>query len=422
MKPTIIHEPSTLGLRPTFGFGDRIGVATPGHATAVRNTRFSPVFAQQSPRELVRTGRTPEEVLSAARSGVEAVGWCTAWGADADHLKTEADAKAMAEAGFTMFTLDPSDLVAAAADRMGQSELESGLEGMLRQSGFESRKAFEDRYLGQSWNLSPELVMRFMDRLHLYRLAYKFGHAIAHAESLARSIQGVCAGRGFELEFAVDALAEPTSPMEHLFIGLELRRRKVPIVSFAPRFPGVFEKGVDFLGDLDVFERSLIGHAAVARYCGPYKLSVHSGSDKFMIYPLLARHCEGMIHVKTSGTSYLEAMRVIAIAETALFQEIVQCAMARYAEERLSYAVSARIDQVPDPLPLAPGELEIEFLDHAPGRQIMHVSYGAVLSGAQTRSGRPMKDAILEALESHATLYSDLLERHLGRHLQLLEG
>jgi len=96
--------------------------------------------------------------------------------------------------------------------------------------------------------------------------------------------------------------------------------------------------------------------------------------------------------------------------------------MARYAEERLSYAVSARIDQVPDPLPLAPGELEIEFLDHAPGRQIMHVSYGAVLSGAQTRSGRPMKDAILEALESHATLYSDLLERHLGRHLQLLEG
>ena len=64
-----------LGLSPSFGFGDRLGLATPGHIAAVRDTRFAPIFAQQSVRENARTHRTPQQVLEDARRAVEAAGW-----------------------------------------------------------------------------------------------------------------------------------------------------------------------------------------------------------------------------------------------------------------------------------------------------------------------------------------------------------
>jgi hypothetical protein len=140
-----------------------------------------------------------------------------------------------------------------------------------------------------------------------------------------------------------------------------------------------------------------------------------------MVYPLFAKHCEGMIHVKTAGTSYLEALRVVSIADHALFLEIVQYALSRFEEDRASYHISARLSQAPDPASLSPGELEIEFLDHFAGRQIMHVTFGSVLSQGRTVEGRTMKEAIREVLEANARLHSELLERHLGRHLQLLE-
>ena len=95
---------------------------------------------------------------------------------------------------------------------------------------------------------------------------------------------------------------EPTSALEHLFIGLELRRHKVPhVVSVAPRFIGDFEKGIDFKGDLKKFEASLREHVAIAKHCGPYKISVHSGSDKFTAYPVVGRVCGKLLHVKTAG-------------------------------------------------------------------------------------------------------------------------
>ena len=75
-----------ISLTPSFGFGDRLGLATPGHIAAVHGTGLAPVFAQQSVRENTRTGRTPQQVLDDARRAVEAAGWDAPWGADADHL------------------------------------------------------------------------------------------------------------------------------------------------------------------------------------------------------------------------------------------------------------------------------------------------------------------------------------------------
>ena len=80
-----------LALRPSFGFGDRLGLATAGHMAAVRGTKFAPVFAQQSVRENERTRRTPQQVMDDAKRAIEAAGWHLPWRADADHLKTLED-------------------------------------------------------------------------------------------------------------------------------------------------------------------------------------------------------------------------------------------------------------------------------------------------------------------------------------------
>ncbi|MEP6895124.1 MAG: tagaturonate epimerase family protein, partial [Chloroflexota bacterium] len=107
---------TSLSLIPSFGFGDRLGLATPGHIAAVRSTKFAPVFAQQSVRENTRTGRSPQQVVDDARRAIDAAKWDSAWGADADHLKTLEDIPPFVEAGYTFFTVDPGDHVDNAAD------------------------------------------------------------------------------------------------------------------------------------------------------------------------------------------------------------------------------------------------------------------------------------------------------------------
>ena len=125
---------------------------------------------------------------------------------------------------------------------------------------------------------------------------------------------------------SVDETDTPTSHAEHLFIARELRRLGVRWVSLAPRYVGRFEKGVDYIGDLGAFEADFAGHAAIARALGPYKLSLHTGSDKFSIYDIATRSAGGLLHLKTAGTSYLEALRATASFDPTLFREILALA------------------------------------------------------------------------------------------------
>src|SRR5438046_2041827 len=100
---------STLGLEPSFGFGDRLGLATPGHVAAMQRAGggIAPIFAQQSIREMTRTGRTPHNVVDDARRGMELSDWHAPSGADADHLKTREDVDRTSAVGFTFYTIDP---------------------------------------------------------------------------------------------------------------------------------------------------------------------------------------------------------------------------------------------------------------------------------------------------------------------------
>src|SRR5512133_3413953 len=123
---------SSLGLSPSFGFGDRLGLATAGHIQALRNTQYeiAPIFAQQSVRENARTGRTPQQVMDDARRAVELAKWDKPWGADADHLKSLADLTPFVEAGYTFFTVDPGEYVDNSADRDPVDILKHKMDGI----------------------------------------------------------------------------------------------------------------------------------------------------------------------------------------------------------------------------------------------------------------------------------------------------
>jgi len=411
-------RPTPLGLAPSFGFGDRLGTATPGHVKACLRGNLQPIFAQQSVREMARTNRTPSEVMVAAQRGIREAGWSGPWGADADHLKTGDDVRRLAEAGFTFFTIDPSEYVDGAVGSYASSELEAAIEQVIAFGAFESVAQIDSLYLGRRVELSDTLEVPFDDREALYRGVVKYGKALLHAERMAGWIASTCPADAYEIELSVDETPTPTSTLEHVFIALELCRRDVPIVSLAPRFVGEFEKGIDYKGDLAAFESSLAEHVAIARRFGPYKISVHSGSDKFSIYPIVGRVCGGLMHVKTAGTSYLEALRVAARMSPPLFRDIVTYALGRFDEDRATYHISADVSRIPPLDALDNDEMERHFLDLPDGRQVLHVTFGSVLTSADP-SFRPK---LLNALDQDADLHAELLEEHLGRHIELLNA
>jgi hypothetical protein len=415
----MIQRPSLLGLQPSFGFGDRLGLATPGHLAAARHGRLLPLFAQQSVREMTRTQRTPQQVLAAAEHGLSSCGYRGVWGADADHLKTREDVESLAEAGFTFFTIDPSAHVQNHADHLQGDDLLAAA-GKAASTAFDSLAQVEDLYTGKSFDLGSGTPLVFSDRSALLRAVVKYGAAIHYAAQMAEWITAARQEKGADIEVSVDETDSPTTPLEHLFIGLELKRRGVHATSLAPRFIGEFEKGIDYKGDLQRFEAELRVHAAIARFCGPYKISVHSGSDKFSIYPIVGRVCGDLLHVKTAGTSYLEALRVVARTEAALFREIVEYSRSRFDTDKATYHISATLADAPAPGGLSPRDAEVAYLDGDAGRQILHVTFGSVLTLGRTSAGRLFKEGILETLHQHADLHSEVLEKHLGKHIRLL--
>ncbi len=411
-------SPVILGLKKTFGFGDRLGLAGPGHVAAAKNHDFAPVFAQQSVRELERTRRMPEEVLDAARKAVAQARYNRPWGADADHLKTPEDIRRMAAAGCTFFTFDPSAFVINGADTMSQNDLAAEI-SRQEQEGFYGGEKAEDLYLGNEYEPDTGRGLSF-DRETLLRAAVKYGRAAAHCGALAEALASACPDRPFEIEISVDETSSPTSALEHLFFVLEMKRLGVVIVSLAPRFAGEFEKGTDYKGDLKQFETALEEHAAIARSFGPYKISVHSGSDKFSIYPALGRVCGELLHVKTAGTSYLEGLRVAARQAPELFKEIIRFSAEHFGEDKASYHISVTEEWVKGLNLDAASNLEGLFLDQDDGRQLLHVTFGSVLTAGRRPNGQTFKEALTEVLQTHKDLHHQLLENHLGKHLQLL--
>jgi tagaturonate epimerase len=396
--------PSRFGLHTSVGFGDRLGLATPGHVQALKTVGgpINPVFAQQSIREMGRCHRTPRNVLDDATWGAFQAGWTMPVGGDADHLEQLEDIDDTVAAGFVFYTLDPKAEVDPEAEHADAAVIQQKVEALDWPSLDSDLATFRKSYVGHRIDLEHEAIE--LDEESVVRAMAKYGPSLAHAMAMYRRLREK--GIDCEVEFAVDETDYPTKPAEHVVVVSELQRLGMDFVSFAPRFVGRFEKGVEYIGDLDELQRDFEIHAEIARALGPYKLSLHSGSDKYSTYPLIAEATKGVVHLKTAGTSWAEALRVIAHNDPDLMREVLALALDSFEANRKSYHLSCDPTKIPpDPTDDQVGQL----MDRVDSRQVLHVGYGAILE----EFGPRMYQVWNDNEEEHYRIIADHFVKHL---------
>ncbi len=412
--PFTVAKP--LGAVNSMGMGDRLGFANAAHIRAIRGSGFLPILAQQSIRELTRTQRTPDDVMDAAVWGVFQEGYTEAFGSDADHLKNTEDIDRLYKAGFTMFTFDPGEHVNNSADTLNEEELYKAVANLPWADLKDTFPAAERRYSDKKFEISPDCIIEVSANDFLKAYA-KYGKAILHIKKMYDHLFSIAVPGSFEVEVSVDETESVTSPFEHFFFSSELKRLNVKYVSLAPRFVGSFEKGVDYKGDLELFRKEYIKHLAITKYFGNYKISLHSGSDKFSVYKVIGSMKQAYTHVKTAGTSYLEALKVVAINNPSLFRKIFDFASSLYETEKMSYHVSADLKNLKQGNGYADSELPALF-DSLDARQVLHVTFGRTLTEKNDKGDFLFKNDIINCLRENEESHYELIINHFNKHIE----
>jgi tagaturonate epimerase len=407
-----------LKYRYTLGAGDRLGVATPGHIRAVRKFDVLPVFAQQSVRENAQTGRDYRGVIRDAAWAVFQENYQRGYGADGDHLKSLREIETALDAGVSMVTLDLSE-------KLNPEAFEAPADWVKRKYGEEideeESKVLFHLYLGKEFHLrSPqgECRIRYSEE-DVKRNALLYHRAVDFTEEVYAFIRSRKGDRSsFDFEVSIDETPFPTPPENHLFFVIQLNHRGVRIDSLAPRFIGEFQKGIDYLGDLRVFREQFAQHVVISQHYG-YKISVHSGSDKFSVFPDIGRLAKDGLHLKTAGTSWLEAMRLIALRAPALFREMHRFALESFKEASKLYHVTTDLGRIPDLTTIRDDDLPA-LLDQPDPRQLLHITYGFLLNAKDRQGKNLFRDRFYHTLAESEEDYGSLLESHIDRHLMTL--
>ena len=383
----------------TFGLGDRLGLATPGHVRVARKYGIFPIFAQQSIRELNLTDRTFKDVIAAAAYGVFQEGYKDGYGADGDHLKTIEEIRYALESGCSMVTLDCSEHIVSKAAT--QTDEEILVQYVLLPDAV--RDHYEEVYLQ-----NDQPIIGRLQPAELRRVVVEFWDAIEHAEKCIRFIDEIKT-KDIDVELSIDETLSITTPAEHFVISNELYARGLHVISVAPHFNGEFEKGIDYAGDLNQFAADLTVHEKIAEHFG-YKLSLHSGSDKFTVFSTWGRMTKCRAHVKTAGTNWLEALKVVAKNDPALFRKTLKFAMENRPEAEKYYHVSTDPKKIPDP-DLENDAYLPEYLVSPSSRQTLHITYGLLLHEDWFRG------PFFRLMDEHEEDYYAFLEAHIGKHL-----
>jgi len=396
----VLHHPAT------FGVGDRLGIATPGHIQVFQEVDAIPVLAQQSIRELTLTGRTYEDVLDVVTYAVYREGFKKGYGADGDHLKKPEEIEMALRLGFSMITLDCSDHIDNSIDHLSDAEVDRRVDLEL---------SLTQQYLNRVFCVEGNEFS--YDEITLKRIVLIYGKAIDFACGIYQTYFQKGNARA-DFEISIDETFTSTTPLQHYFVASELIQKGVKIATLAPRFCGEFQKGIDYIGDLDQFEAELKVHAAIARHFG-YKLSIHSGSDKFSVFPIIGKYTQGHFHVKTAGTNWLEAMRAVSVVDPSLYREIHAYALDVFQEAKKYYHVTTDLTRIPALETLSDAELPLLFsLNEA--RQLIHITYGLILN-AKTSDGKDrFRTTLYQLWQTHADVYAKMLYQHIGKHLTLL--
>lgn len=380
----------------TFGLGDRLGLAGVGHLQALKKFDAFPVLAQQSMRELHMTKRDYQDVLDRATFAVFKMGYHDGFGADGDHLKTPEDIRSALALGYTMITLDCSDYIR-----------EIGSSSMVPE-------AIQKRFLNRPFTFENYHFVFTPKQLEKAYTVYQ--DALNYTQKIYQTFfSGSESPADFEL--SIDETKVPTTPEDHIFVAEQLSDMGVKIDTLAPRFCGEFQKGIDYIGSIDTFEKEISIHAAIASAYG-YKLSIHSGSDKFSIFASIGELTKGRFHLKTAGTSWLEAMHLVAAVDPALYRDIHTFALSVFEEANKLYHVSARLENIPPIDTLADNEL-VELFKNNDARQLIHITYGYVLNAQDGLQPR-FKSKLYDLWHRYDADYAKRLEEHIGHHLSLL--
>jgi len=328
-------------------------------------------------------------------------GFKKAWGADGDHLKAAKDVKTALSLGFTMITLDCSEHIKNNITSENAPALPSSL---------------SEKYLNKSFDIGENVTLSFTEE-ELKKIAAIYSGAISFAtEMYNRFIKK--AKKGADFEISIDETSTPTTPLQHYFVARELIDAGVSFATMAPRFCGEFQKGIDYSGDRSQFDKEIKVHAIIARHF-KYKLSIHSGSDKFTVFPSIGKETKGIFHVKTAGTNWLEAMRVVAACDPGLYREIHKYALAAFDEARKYYHVTTDLKSIPDVDKLKDVELPSLFTQNN-SRQLIHITYGLILSRKNEDGTFTFKDRLYKLWREKEEIYAQALMKHIGRHLDLL--
>jgi len=403
----------------TIGTGDRLGVATPGHIRAIQKFQVRPVLAQQSVRENAQTGRNYSEVIQDAAWAVFQENYQGGYGADGDHLKSLQEVRNALEAGVSMVTLDLSEKLNPDAihypkeliDRKFREEIDEDDSKVILHIFLNKEFLFKGPH--------GEFSIQF-DLEGVKRNVLLFCNAIDFTEEVYEFIRSRSGDKKtIDFEISMDETPFPTSPENHLFFIILLSHRGVRIDALAPRFIGEFQKAIDYRGDLKYFREQFYQHILIAQDHEHYKISIHSGSDKFSAFPSMGELAREGLHLKTAGTSWLEAMRLIALMDPPLYREIHRFSLSSFKEASKLYSVTTDLDRIPKLEELSDPELP-KLLDQDDSRQLLHITYGFLLNAKSGDGNYLFKNKLYHVLNQYEENYWSLLERHIEKHLIFL--
>ena len=406
----------------SFGIGDRFsheGIAQLSalvKAAEKYSVSFVPVW-NKSNREHQIVGTDPMDTRREADEAVKALSYRNPYFVDADHINMNNVDRFIEASDF--FTIDVADYIGKPADR-------------------DSIAWFTEKNLKYSGDLViPGIEEPFrVDRAMIETIAGKYLFAVQEAGRIYRHISDRKGADNFVTEVSMDEVDSPQTPIEIFFILSALAQEGVPAQTVAPKFTGRFNKGVEYVGDISMFEKEfredlLVIDYAVREFGLPdgLKLSIHSGSDKFSIYPVmgrLIRQYDKGIHIKTAGTTWLEENIGLALADEqalGLAKKIAVAALGRMEELCIPYATV--IDINPAKLPTAEqiqswsGTEYARALRHNPEdglynpdfRQLVHVSYKIAAEFGEEYYAALRRNSDVIAAE----VQENILDRHIAR-------
>jgi hypothetical protein len=320
-----------------------------------------------------------------------------------------------------MITLDLTEKLNPSAFTASEAEVDRQF---LNQIGEDESKILFHLFLNKAFRLSGahgDFSIQF-DEQSVKRNALLFYPAIDFTEKAYEFIRSRLKGRNsVDFEISIDETPFMTSPENHLFFVICLTQRGVRIDSLAPRFVGEFQKAIDYRGDLAEFRRQFYQHALIARDYGSYKISIHSGSDKFSVFPSMGELAGKGLHLKTAGTSWVEAMRLIARRAPQLYREMHQYALTVFHEAAKLYSVTTDLAKIPKLDEVKDRDLP-KYLDQdqEDSRQLIHLTYGYLLNARDDKGEFRFRHRFFQTLTDNEEEYWDLLDKHFQKHLLAL--